>query len=401
MVFQLMFAIITPALISGAFAERMKFSAYIVFALVWTTLVYDPGRALGLGRGRLAARARRASTSRAARSCTSRRASRRSCAVLIIGSRTGCGREPMVPHSLPMTVTGAGLLWFGWFGFNAGSALGAGRLAPQRVRRHATPRPRRRRSTWMLTEWRVRGKPTVLGVGSRRGRRPRRDHAGVRLRVAAVGARRSARSPACVCFGACHLKGSSRLRRLARRVGVHGVGRLLGALLTGVFASTAVNPAGADGLLAGNAALLGEAGAGRGRAAALRGDADGRHPQGHRRDDRPARAREDEAKGLDLSQHAESRTPARASIGCSTTWVGRTAGLSRRRRSRRPSPASNRLAGRLSGGGHRFEVALVASKAVVSARTISVFVGERPREALSVPRPFTERHRFDKVGCSR
>ncbi|PYN10731.1 MAG: ammonia channel protein, partial [Candidatus Rokuibacteriota bacterium] len=128
MVFQLMFAVITPALITGTFAERMKFSTFIVFTLAWATLIYDPLAHWVWGTGgwlkRVGALDFAGGTVVHISSGVSALA-----AALVIGRRRGYGREPMPPHNLPLTVTGAALLWFGWFGFNAGSALSAGALA--------------------------------------------------------------------------------------------------------------------------------------------------------------------------------------------------------------------------------------------------------------------------------
>jgi Amt family ammonium transporter len=302
MMFQLMFAIITPALITGAFAERMKFSAYIVFALAWTTLVYDPvahwvwaegGWLRGIGAIDFAGGTVVHLTSGVSALVS----------VLIIGSRAGWGESRMVPHSLPLTVTGAGLLWFGWFGFNAGSALGANALATSAFVATNTAAAAATLA-WMLTEWRVRGTPSVMGAagGAVAGLVAITPASGyvTPLSALVIGA-----IAGVVCFGACHLK--VKLRRYDDSldvVGVHGAGGLLGALLTGVFASTAINPAGADGWLAGNASQLGKQALGALAplvyAATLTAvilkviDATIGLRVGA----------EDEAKGLDLSQHA-------------------------------------------------------------------------------------------------
>ena len=164
MVFQLMFAIITPALITGTFAERMKFSAFLLFSLLWATVIYDPlahwvwgvgGWLRGLGALDFAG-----GTVVHISSGVSALA-----AALIIGKRRGYGREPMPPHNLPFTVIGSAMLWVGWFGFNAGSALGAGGLA---VSAFVTTNTAAAAATlaWMFAEWASRGKPTVLGAAS-------------------------------------------------------------------------------------------------------------------------------------------------------------------------------------------------------------------------------------------
>ena len=255
MIFQLMFAIIAPALITGAFAERMKFSAYIVFALLWTTLVYDPvahwvwaegGWLRSIGAIDFAGGTVVHLTSGVSALV----------AVMIIGSRMGYGSTRMVPHNLPLTITGAGLLWFGWFGFNAGSALSAGGLATSTL---VATNVAAASATlvWMLTEWRVRGSPSVMGAaaGAVAGLVAITPASGyvTPMSALAIGA-----IAGVVCFLACHVKVLLKYDDSLDVVGVHGAGGLAGALLTGVFASTAVNPAGADGLLAGNAALLGK-----------------------------------------------------------------------------------------------------------------------------------------------
>jgi Amt family ammonium transporter len=253
MAFQLMFAIITPALITGAFAERMKFTAYIVFALAWTTLVYDPvahwvwaegGWLRSIGAIDFAGGTVVHLTAGVSALVS----------VFIIGSRAGWGESRMVPHSLPLTITGAGLLWVGWFGFNAGSALSAGTLATSTFVATNTAAAAATIS-WMLTEWRVRGTPSVMGAagGAVSGLvaiTPASGFVGP-MSALAIGA-----VAGVVCFAACHLKVRLRYDDSLDVVGVHGVGGLLGALLTGVFASTAINAAGADGLLFGNAGQL-------------------------------------------------------------------------------------------------------------------------------------------------
>jgi Amt family ammonium transporter len=256
MMFQLMFAIIAPALITGAFAERMKFSAYIVFAVAWTTLVYDPvahwvwadgGWLRNLGAIDFAGGTVVHLTSGVSALV----------AVLIIGSRTGWGESRMVPHNLPLTITGAGLLWFGWLGFNAGSALGAGALATSAFVATNTAAAAST-LTWMLTEWRVRGAPSVMGAagGAVAGLVAITPASGY---VTPMSALMIGAMAGVICFGACHLKVKlGTYDDSLDVVGVHGVGGLVGALLTGVFATTLINPAGANGWLAGNASQLGK-----------------------------------------------------------------------------------------------------------------------------------------------
>jgi len=303
MIFQLMFAIITPALITGAFAERMKFSAYIIFALAWTTLVYDPvahwvwaegGWLRSIGAIDFAGGTVVHLTSGVSALV----------AVLIIGSRTGYGQSLMVPHSLPLTITGAGLLWVGWFGFNAGSALSAGSLATSTfVATNAAAAAAT--LTWMLTEWRVRGSPSAMGAasGAIAGLVAITPASGYvtpisALVIGAIGG--------VVCFIACHIKVLLKYDDSLDVVGVHGAGGLTGALLTGIFATTAINPAGADGLIAGNSALIGKQVLG---ALAPLAWAAIMTTVILKAIDATIGLRvkvEDEASGLDLSQHAES-----------------------------------------------------------------------------------------------
>ena len=165
MMYQMMFAIITPALITGAFAERMKFSAFLVFSLLWATLVYDPlahwvwgGGLIGAELGRARLRRRHGGAHQLGHLGAGR-------ARIVIGKRLGYGSDPMPPHNLPFTVIGAALLWFGWFGFNAGSALAANGLAAIAFVATNTATAAATLS-WMLAEWLSRGKPTVLGAAS-------------------------------------------------------------------------------------------------------------------------------------------------------------------------------------------------------------------------------------------
>ena len=166
MVYQLMFAIITPALISGAFAERMKFSAMLLFTCLWSTFVYFPMAHMVWGKGGLLnaflAVVFRVSISQAVPWCTSRRESAHWCARIYLGKRVGFPREPMKPHNLVLSVIGACLLWVGWFGFNAGSAVSASGLATSAfVATHFGAAAAA--LGWMLAEWVKHGKPSMLG----------------------------------------------------------------------------------------------------------------------------------------------------------------------------------------------------------------------------------------------
>src|SRR5215831_13667887 len=254
MAYQLMFAIITPALISGAFAERVKFSAYALFTLLWTTLVYDPLAHWVWGDGGWLAK-------RGALDFAGGTVVHVSSGVsalvfaLVIGKRMGFPREKHVPHNLTMTVLGAGLLWFGWFGFNAGSAPGAGGLAVLALV-NSQIAAGVGAMTWTCIEWARLGKPSALGFASGlvAGLVAITPAAGFVGPMAAIAIGLCAGA---VCYGGVLLKSRFGYDDTLDAFGVHGVGGAAGALLTGVFCSLAWNKTGADGLLAGNWAQLG------------------------------------------------------------------------------------------------------------------------------------------------
>ena len=250
MLFQGMFAVITPALMIGAFAERMKFSAFVLFILLWSTFVYDPichwvwgvgGWLRDLGvldfaggsvvhiNGGIAALV----------------------AALIIGKRKGFNERPILPHDLPSTILGTGLLWFGWFGFNAGSALAANELAVNALVVTNTASAASG-FMWAFLDWLVHGKPTILGVatGAVAGLVAITPAAGFvsPLSAIAIGVL------ACLCcfIAVVFLKPRLGYDDSLDVFGVHCVGGICGALATGLFASKIVNPAGADGLFWGN-----------------------------------------------------------------------------------------------------------------------------------------------------
>ncbi|MFQ5898917.1 MAG: ammonium transporter, partial [Candidatus Methylomirabilia bacterium] len=254
MFFQMMFAIITPALITGAFAERMKFSTFIVFIVVWATLVYDPLAHWVWGQGgwlgNLGALDFAGGTVVHISSGVSALA-----AALVIGKRKGFGTQPMPPHNLPFTVVGAALLWFGWFGFNAGSALAADGLAASAFTATNTATAAAVLG-WMFTEWVTRGKPTVLGAASGAvaglvAITPAAGFVGP-LASVVIGA-----IAGFLCYYACNLKTKLGYDDSLDVVGVHAVGGTWGALATGLFASPAINEAGA-GLFFGNPGQLGK-----------------------------------------------------------------------------------------------------------------------------------------------
>ncbi len=254
MIFQGMFAVITPALITGAFAERMKFSTFLLFTILWVTLVYNPICHWVWGVGgwirNLGALDFAGGTVVHISSGVSALA-----AALIIGKRKGYGTESMHPHNLPMTILGAALLWFGWFGFNAGSALSCGPLAVNAfVTTHAAAASAA--LTWTIVEWIYRGKPTTLGTASGAvaglvGITPACGFVGLTAAliigiVAGV-----------LCYFAIVIKTKLGYDDSLDVVGIHGVGGAWGALATGLFADKAINAAGANGLFFGNPGQLG------------------------------------------------------------------------------------------------------------------------------------------------
>ncbi|HZD59807.1 MAG TPA: ammonium transporter [Anaerolineae bacterium] len=253
MAFQMMFAVITPALISGAFAERIKFSSFLVFMVAWMTLVYSPVAHWVWGVGgwirELGALDFAGGTVVHINAAFGALA-----AAIIIGKRKGFGKEAMHPHNLPMTILGAAILWFGWFGFNAGSALTAGGLASIAfvVTHIATGTGA---LGWVLAEKIKTGKPTTLGAasGAVAGLVAITPASGFVGPIAAIAIGLTA---GVLCYLAVGLKFKLGYDDSLDVVGVHGVGGIIGALLTGVFASIVINSAGANGLVHGNASLL-------------------------------------------------------------------------------------------------------------------------------------------------
>jgi Amt family ammonium transporter len=253
MVFQLMFAAITPALITGAFAERMKFSALLIFSALWSLLIYCPIAHWLWGGGWLA-RLGALDFAGGAVVHISSGISALICAV-VLGVRQGYGADYMAPHNLPMVLLGTGLLWFGWFGFNAGSALGANETAVVAFVATHTAAVAAALS-WMAVEWWHRGAPTVLGIAS-----------GAIAGLAMVTPGAGFVSPLSAFVIGVTAGGLSYLAIMKKArlgyddsldvVGIHGVSGVVGILLTGVLASKTVNAGGVDGLLFGNAAFFG------------------------------------------------------------------------------------------------------------------------------------------------
>ena len=254
MIYQCMFAVITPALITGAFAERMRFGPFLVFSLLWTILVYNPVCHWIWGvEGWLGARGVLDFAGGLVVHLTSGAAAL--AAVFIIGPRKGYGKESFMPHNLPMTLLGTGLLWFGWFGFNGGSALAAdGIAAGALVATHLAGMAGM--AMWTFVEWLHRGKPTTLGAasGAIAGLATITPAAGFVGPNAAILVGFLAGAG---CYYGITLKGRFGYDDSLDVVGIHGLGGVMGTISLGIFASTAVNPGGADGLLAGNPGFLG------------------------------------------------------------------------------------------------------------------------------------------------
>ncbi|MEW6614884.1 MAG: ammonium transporter [Thermodesulfobacteriota bacterium] len=253
MIFQMMFAVITPALITGALAERFKFKTYLAFLVLWATLVYFPlahwvwgvgGWIRELGAldfaGGLVVHISSGVSALAA--------------AIVVGRRKGYRIEQMAPHDVTMTLLGAALLWFGWFGFNGGSAVASGALATSAfVATHIATAGAA--LSWMIVEWAHRSKPTVLGAAS-----------GAVAGLVAITPASGFVDPmsaliigfvaGVICYMAVNLKTKLGYDDSLDVVGVHGIGGTWGAIATGLFASKIVNSAGNNGLLFGNPSLL-------------------------------------------------------------------------------------------------------------------------------------------------
>ncbi len=253
MIYQAMFAVITPALISGAVAERMKFSAFIVFMLLWSTFVYDPIAHWLWGTGGWL---KDMGALDFAGGVVVHISSGISAlvAALVLGRRQGFLHEAIYPHNLPMTVLGAGLLWFGWFGFNAGSALSSGVLSTWAfVATHASAVAAT--LIWVVIEWLHRGKPTMFGAatGAIAGLATVTPASGFVSPLSALVIGLAAGS---VCYIALNLKSKLGYDDSLDAFGVHGVGGIIGTLATGLFAQTLINPGGSNGLFFGNSKLF-------------------------------------------------------------------------------------------------------------------------------------------------
>ena len=252
-IFQCMFAVITPALITGAFAERVRFAPFLLFSFLWAVIVYNPvchwvwgagGWLKNLGvldfAGGLVVHL----------SC----GAAAFAAILVISPRKGHGIDNFIPHNLPMTLIGAGILWFGWFGFNGGSALAADGVATSAfVATHLGGMAGL--ASWIIVEWIHRGKPTTLGAAS-----------GAVAGLATITPGSGFVTPnsaiiigslaGLICYACVASKSRLGYDDSLDVVGIHGVGGAIGTLLVGVFATKMVNASGADGLLSGNPALI-------------------------------------------------------------------------------------------------------------------------------------------------
>ncbi|HEX6533762.1 MAG TPA: ammonium transporter [Gemmatimonadaceae bacterium] len=300
--FQAMFAAITVALVSGAVVERLRFRVYLAFAVCWTTLVYDPIAHWVWGAGGWL-RALGALDFAGGTVVHIAAGTSALVAAMLLGRRRDVERAPIVPHNVPFTVIGAGLLWFGWFGFNGGSALASGALATSAFAATHTAAAAAL-VTWMLLDLGRIGRSTAVGAatGAVAGLVAITPAAGYVTPVAAIaiGALGAGAS-----YGAILLRARTRVDDALDVFACHGVAGIAGALLTGVFATRAVNPAGADGLLYGNphqvvvqliaagAAVAWSAGVTTVVLVALRAVAALRVSEG------------DERAGVDLSEHGE------------------------------------------------------------------------------------------------
>ena len=251
--FQLMFAAFTPALITGAFAERMRFSALLLFAVLWSVFIYSP-LAHWLWAGGWLARLGAVDFAGGAVVHTSAGVSALACA-LVLGRRRGYGSDYMAPHNLPFVLVGTGLLWFGWLGFNGGSALGANATAVGALM--ATHLAAATAAlAWMVAEWLHRGKPTALGVASGAVAGLATVTAGAGY-VGPLSAMLVGVAAGLSCYLVIVWKGKIGYDDTLDVVGIHGVGGVVGMLATGLLASSAVNPGGPDGLFFGHAAQFG------------------------------------------------------------------------------------------------------------------------------------------------
>ncbi len=253
MIYQCMFAVITPALMTGTFAERMRFAPFLIFSVLWAVLVYNPiCHWVWGGGGWLKAKGVLDFAGGLVVHLSSGAGAL--AAAIVLGRRKGYGREGFLPHNLPMTLLGTALLWFGWFGFNGGSALAADGIAGVAfTNTHLAGMAGM--AMWVLVEWLHRGYPTTLGAASG-------AIAGLATVTPAAGfvgpnsAILIGLLAGVACYAAVASKTKIGLDDSLDVVGIHGLSGVLGTLCLGLFASKAVNPGGADGLFAGNSSFF-------------------------------------------------------------------------------------------------------------------------------------------------
>ncbi|MGH2365579.1 MAG: ammonium transporter [Chloroflexota bacterium] len=256
MLFQMFFAVITPALITGAFAERKRFKSFIIFSLLWSTLVYDPIAHWVWGAGgwlhQLGALDFAGGTVVHISSGVAALV-----AALVLGKRLGLGKETMEPHDATMTILGASLLWFGWFGFNAGSALTAGGGLATNAFVTTNTAAAMAGLTWMTLSWIREKQPSAIGgaAGAVAGLVAITPASGYVTPLAAIIIGFGA---GLVCYFAAQVKNRFGFDDALDVWAVHGMGGTWGAIATGIFATVAVNAAGGNGLLHGNPAQLGK-----------------------------------------------------------------------------------------------------------------------------------------------
>ncbi len=256
MVYQMMFAIITPALISGAIVERMSFKAYFWFAIIWSTLIYSPLAHMVWGKGYIGATLGALDFAGGTVVHISSGVSA-VVAAWMVGSRRTYPNQPAAPHNVPYVLLGIGLLFFGWFGFNGGSALGANGLAVVAFVATAVASCAGG-LMWMILEWTLRTKPTAVGIASGflAGLVGITPAAGFVTPLSAI---LIGLITATCCFFGVSLRAKLQFDDSLDTFPVHGLGGTVGAILTGIFATKAVNSAGADGLLvSGSPELLGK-----------------------------------------------------------------------------------------------------------------------------------------------
>jgi ammonium transporter, Amt family len=254
MIYQMMFAIITPALISGAIVERMSFKAYFWFILLWSTFVYSPLAHMVWGKGYLGSLGALDFAGGTVVHISSGVSA--VVAAWMIGPRRTYPNQPAAPHNVPYVLLGIGLLWFGWFGFNGGSALGANSLAAVAFVATAVAACAGG-LMWMILEWVLRGKPTAVGIASGflAGLVGITPAAGFVMPLYAI---LIGLITATCCFFAVSLRAKLQFDDSLDTFPVHGVGGTVGAIVTGLFATKAVNAAGADGLVYGDPSLVGK-----------------------------------------------------------------------------------------------------------------------------------------------